>query len=126
MKRILVMMMLAVALCGSAMAQTSLGQRVWFKKDSVNVQLSQEAMVGMVAEYINNHADKIYIVAGFTSTDTPEVQRDELCEARAKAVVKMLVEKYNVNPEILVPIGVGVSTRSDENEFNEYVTFFTK
>lgn len=126
MKRILLMMLLSVALCGSAMAQTSLGQRVWFKKDSVNVLLSQEAMVGMVAEYIKNHSDKIYIVAGFTSVDTPEAQRDELCEARAKAVVKMLVEKYNVNPEILVPIGVGVSTRSDENEFNEYVTFFTK
>lgn len=126
MKKILVTLFLALVTASGAMAQTSLGQSILFAVDSVNIMESQEAVLQLMAEYVRNHPSVTLIIGGFTSSRTPKEKVEDLCTKRAEAVKERLVKVYNVPSTRLVAIGAGVSTRYDEPEFNEVVTFFQK
>lgn len=126
MRRALLTLTIAIGTTICTKAQTSLQQSIRFVKDSVEIKESQIATLQMMAEYINQHPDEIIIIGGFTSKETPATRIGEVCEKRAEAVKKRLVEDYNIDPERLVSIGAGVSTRYEEATFNEVVTFFKK
>ena len=126
MRRALLTLTIAIGTTIYTKAQTSLQQSIRFVKDSVEIKESQIATLQMMAEYINQHPDEIIIIGGFTSKETPAARIGEVCEKRAEAVKKKLVEDYNIDPERLVSIGAGVSTRYEEATFNEVVTFFKK
>ena len=126
MRRALLTLTIAIGTTIHTKAQTSLQQSIRFVKDSVEIKESQIATLQMMAEYINQHPDEIIIIGGFTSKETPATRIGEVCEKRAEAVKKKLVEDYNIDPERLVSIGAGVSTRYEEATFNEVVTFFKK
>lgn len=126
MRRALLTLTIAIGTTIYTKAQTSLQQSIRFVKDSVEIKESQIATLQMMAEYIKQHPDEIIIIGGFTSKETPATRIGEVCEKRAEAVKKRLVEDYNIDPERLVSIGAGVSTRYEEATFNEVVTFFKK
>lgn len=126
MRRALLTLTIAIGTTIYTKAQTSLQQSIRFVKDSVEIKESQIATLQMMAEYINQHPDEIIIIGGFTSKETSATRIGEVCEKRAEAVKKRLVEDYNIDPERLVSIGAGVSTRYEEATFNEVVTFFKK
>lgn len=111
-------------LCVSA--QTSLGMTIHFKTDSVNIQESQYAMMEMMAQYFKSHPKELFFIGGFTADTTPKDKIDFICEQRAQAVRNMLIEKYGVDGTYIIAVGVGVSTKSEEREFNEKVEFFKK
>lgn len=126
MRRILLTLTIAIAATLYTKAQTSLQQSIRFVKDSMEIKESQISTLQMMAEYIKQHPDEIIIIGGFTSKETPATKIAEVCEKRAEAVKRRLVEDYDIDPERLVAIGAGVSTRYEEATFNEVVTFFKK
>lgn len=99
---------------------------VLFKKDSVTVDASQEAQVELMASYFKAHPKELFFIGGFTSEDTPEERVDAICEQRANAVRQMLMQKYGVDCSNIIAIGVGVSRKYEEKEFNEKVEFFKR
>jgi len=124
MKKVLLTTIIAIMMAVSANAQTSLDMPLVFPKDSVNVQESQMSHLEMMAEYFKAHPKEVFFIGGFTSEATPEIHREAICDLRAQAVRKVLIEKFGVDGTYLVAIGVGVSTKSPEPEFNEKVEFF--
>lgn len=126
MRRILFILVTVMAVCFSANGQTSLNQIVLFQKDSVNVPEFQIAQVGLLADYFKAHPKEMFFIGGFTSENTPPEKVDAICEQRALAVRKMLMEKFGVDCTYIIAIGVGVSRKSPEPEFNEKVEFFKK
>lgn len=108
----------------AAGAQTPLNKTVRFQKDSVNISESQKLIIANIAEYMTRNPDKKIIIGGYTSAATSVANVNSICEERAANVKKYLEEKHNIPAERLVAIGVGVSTRYDEPEFNEYVSFY--
>ncbi|MCM1079233.1 MAG: OmpA family protein [Bacteroidales bacterium] len=119
-----VMTFIAAMMIFTAGAQTPLNKTVRFQKDSVNISESQELIIANIAEYMINNPDKSLIIGGYTSMETPAARVNAICEERAANVKKYLEEKHNIPAKRLVAIGVGVSTRYDEPEFNEYVSFY--
>jgi outer membrane protein OmpA-like peptidoglycan-associated protein len=113
-----------LSLC--AMAQTSLNQRVLFAPDSVNIRESQEAQIEVVAEYMRNHPQATVIVAGFISPLTQQSRAEYVAQQRADIVMRRLISRYGIPSDRLIAIGVGLSKRFDEPEFNEFVSFFVK
>ena len=125
MKKILFILVM-MTLCINAKSQTSLNQIVLFQKDSVNVPEFQIAQVGLLADYFKAHPKEMFFIGGFTSENTPPERVDSICEQRAQAVRKRLMEKFGVDCTYIIAIGVGVSRKSPEPEFNEKVEFFKK
>lgn len=126
MRKFLITLIIAFVANLCATAQSSLGMAVLFKKDSVNIQESQYAMLELMADYFKSHPKELFFIGGFTSDLTPKEQVDNICEQRAQAVRNILIEKYGVDGTYIIAIGVGVSTKSEEREFNEKVEFFKK
>lgn len=126
MRKFLITLIIAFVANLCATAQSSLGMAVLFKKDSVNIQESQYAMLELMADYFKSHPKELFFIGGFTSDLTTKEQVDNICEQRAQAVRNILIEKYGVDGTYIIAIGVGVSTKSEEREFNEKVEFFKK
>ena len=124
MKKIVLTMMLAVMAVFNASAQTMLEQTVLFSNGATTVAESQMDGLEMVAEYMKNHPQQKIIVAGFCAQGTPAQQINNICEARAKAVKQILVNRFHVASDRLSTLGVGVSTRFKVKEQNEVVSFF--
>ena len=124
MKKIIITAILTVVVTLAASAQTSLNQIILFQKDSVNIPSFQMAQMEMMADYFKAHPKELFFIGGFTSVNTPEEKVEYVCEQRANAVKKMLVEKYGVDGTYIIAIGVGVSRKSTEPDFNEKVEFF--
>lgn len=124
MKKIIITAILTVVVTLVASAQTSLNQIILFQKDSVNIPSFQMAQMEMMADYFKAHPKELFFIGGFTSVNTPEEKVEYVCEQRANAVKKMLVEKYGVDGTYIIAIGVGVSRKSTEPDFNEKVEFF--
>ncbi|MCK4662796.1 MAG: OmpA family protein [Bacteroidales bacterium] len=61
----------------------------------------------MIAEYLNIHADKQYLIVGHTDNVGDFEANIKLSTERANAVVNMLIVNYSVNKEQLKPYGVG-------------------
>ena len=123
MKKVVLSLMLLLMSVITSTAQTSLNQRILFKADSTNVMESQIAQLEMISKYINDHPSELIIIAGFTSKNTPADKVDALTTKRAEEVMKLLTTKYDVKPDHVMAIGVGVSTKYDDDIFNEYVAF---
>lgn len=126
MKRLFSALLLAITTSLCTVAQTSLQQSIRFAKDSVTVNESQNGTLQMMADYIKKHPEETIILGGFTSKDTPAAKVSGICEQRAEAVRKKLVEEYGIPATRLVAIGVGISTKYEEAAFNEVVSFFKK
>lgn len=120
----LIITLFAAMMALAAGAQTPLNKTVRFQKDSVNISESQELIIANIAEYLAKNPSQKLIIGGYTSAATPESKVNAICEERAANVKKYLEEKHHIPAERLVAIGVGVSTRYDEQEFNEYVSFY--
>ena len=94
--------------------------------DSVNVMESQEMRLEVMAEYLKNHPNVTVIVAGFVSEKTTPARRETIAQERADVVCRILTERYGIPSNQMIPIGVGLSQRYDQPEFNEVVSFFKK
>lgn len=123
MKRIILIAVFFVTTVIGVMSQTSLNQRILFAADSTNVSESQMAQVEVLVDYLRNNPAQNIIIAGFTSSRTPANLVDAITQKRADAVKELLVQKYGIDPQRLLAVGVGVSTRYDVPEFNEVVSF---
>jgi Outer membrane protein and related peptidoglycan-associated (lipo)proteins len=119
-----IMTFAAAMMIFAAGAQTPLNKTVRFQKDSVNISESQKLIIANIAEYMTRNPDKKIIIGGYTSATTAVANVNSICEERAANVKKYLEEQHNIPAERLVAIGVGVSTKYDEPEFNEYVSFY--
>lgn len=126
MKKILFIIIMTIMTFTKGYSLSSLNQIVLFQRDSVNVPEFQMAQVEMMAEYFKAHPNEYFFIGGFTSENTPSYRVETICEQRAQAVKKMLVEKYGVDGNFIIAIGVGVSKKSSEPDFNEKVEFFRK
>lgn len=123
MKKIIMTLVIAMTTLAAG-AQTPLNKTVRFQKDSVNISESQELIIANIAEYLGNNPGKTIIIGGYTSAETPASRVNAICEERAANVKKYLEERHHIPAERLVAVGVGVSTRYDTPEFNEYVSFY--
>lgn len=124
MKRFIITAIFTVIMGMTVTAQTALNQMILFQKDSVNVPSFQMAQMEMMADFFKAHPKEMFFIGGFTSVNTPEDKVEYVCEQRANAVKKMLVEKFGVDGTYIIAIGVGVSRKSPEPDFNEKVEFF--
>lgn len=126
MKKFLLIIIISIVSIAKGYSIESLNQMILFQRDSVNVPEFQIAQMEMMADYFKSHPNEYFFIGGFTSENTPAYRVETICEQRAQAVKKMLVEKFGVDGNYLIAIGVGVSKKSSEPDFNEKVEFFRK
>ena len=120
---LLVLLTLSTTLCH---AQSPLNQRILFEPDSVTIRESQFAQLQLIAEYATHHPSSTIIVAGFVSSLTPKAHQGDIAQQRADAVRTTLITQYHLPSDNVISIGVGESTRYEQPEFNEFVSFFVK
>ena len=124
MRKILFIVIMSVITLTKGYGMSSLNQIILFQRDSVNIPEFQMAQMEMMADFFKAHPKEYFFIGGFTSENTPAYRVETICEQRAQAVKKMLVEKFGVDGEYIIAIGVGVSKKSSEPDFNEKVEFF--
>lgn len=121
--QLLVLLTLSTTVC---YAQSSLNQRILFEPDSITIRESQLAQLQLIAEYATHHPSSTIIVAGFVSSLTPKAHQGDIAQQRADAVRTTLITQYHLPSDNVISIGVGESTRYEQPEFNEVVSFFVR
>lgn len=102
--------------------QGNLVPYVHFERNSAVIGNNSYDALDMLAKYIKSHPKAYVEVRAYASGDEQNVRK--LCEDRTKAVIKKLVEIYNVKPSQLHAVVVGQAAKLyAQDEFNRIVTF---
>ncbi len=92
---------------------------IHFDTGSSNIKPESADALKNIAEYLNNHKDKKYLVVGHTDNTGSFETNLKLSEERANAVMSELTGKYGVNPAQLKAFGAGqaapVATNANED-----------
>lgn len=91
---------------------------VYFETGQSNIKSESNEALKNIAEYLNNHSDKKYIIVGHTDNTGDFDANIKLSEERAASVKNELVNSYQVKSEQLITYGDGstapVATNSTE------------
>ncbi|MGM0420874.1 MAG: OmpA family protein, partial [Bacillota bacterium] len=94
-------------------------REIQFEYDSAKLSPESESILAEVAQLLRKHQDLELYVVGHTD-DTKSFQYNlELSQRRADAVVKALVEEYDISADRLVAGGVGPQAPVATNETEE-------
>ena len=104
--------------------ETVLQPIVIFRQGKSVIDAAQYANVEMVAKYMKNHPEAKVLVKGYASPEGSTELNQRLSEARAKAVVDALVNRYKIAKDRISFKGFGeTSELSEENDFNRVAMF---
>ncbi len=80
---------------------------IYFDTGKSEIKGKSADAIKTIAEYLNAHSDKQYLIVGHTDNVGDFEANIKLSTERANAVVNELIVKYSVNKEQLKPYGVG-------------------
>ena len=80
---------------------------IHFDKGKSDIKPNSDTVLKNIAEYLNAHSDKNYIIVGHTDNTGDFEANVKLSKARADAVMNELVTKYSVKAEQLKAYGDG-------------------
>ncbi|WMS87257.1 OmpA family protein [Pleionea litopenaei] len=92
---------------------------IYFETDSATLDPSSLAQVKAMSEFIKAHQGKQFAVVGHTDNVGSGQYNEQLAKNRAQAVVKLMLQKFDVKPQQVMAKGLGpyapVTSNSDEN-----------
>lgn len=91
---------------------------VTFRQGRSTVDASQLPNVERIATYLNKHSDAKVVIKGYASPEGNADVNRRIAEARAQAVMKILVNKYRINSSRIKAEGQGVGDMFSEPDWN--------
>ena len=92
---------------------------IYFDTGKSEVKSESEQALKNIAEYLNAHTDKHFVIVGHTDCVGDFDLNIKLSTERANSVVNKLIVKYDVNKEQLKPYGVGSASPVASNSSEE-------
>lgn len=92
---------------------SSMQLNILFPNDSSVVNEAYHSEVSKVADFLNANPSTYVEIGGHTSAPASAEYNQKLSEARARSVAKILVEKFEINPERVSAVGYGESRLLD-------------
>ncbi len=91
---------------------------VTFRQGKSTIDASQLPNVERIATYLNNHKDARVVIKGYASPEGSAEVNARIAEARANAVMSLLVKKYRISAERITAGGQGVGNMFSEADWN--------
>ncbi len=91
---------------------------VTFRQGKSSVDASQLPNVERIATYLNKHSDAKVVIKGYASPEGSIEVNQRIAEARAKAVMNILVNKYRISSQRISAEGQGFGNKFTEADWN--------
>lgn len=92
---------------------------IFFDTGESAVKESSSDALEVIAQYLNENPDDLYLVVGHTDNVGDYVMNLELSERRAKAVANLLISEYGVEEGQILAVGVGPAAPVLSNDTDE-------
>ena len=80
---------------------------IYFETGESVVKEESSDALEVIAQYLNENPDDLYLVVGHTDNVGDYLMNLELSEQRANSVAKLLISEYGVEESQIMPVGVG-------------------
>lgn len=102
----------------------SLQPVVIFRQGKSTIDRAQYASIELIAKYMKDNRDAKVEIKGYASPEGSAKFNQKLSQARAEAVKKALVKRYNISADRIEAKGMGATNKLSERvEFNRVATF---
>lgn len=102
----------------------SLQPVVIFRQGKSTIDRAQYASIELIAKYMKDNQDAKVEIKGYASPEGSAKFNQKLSQARAEAVKKALVKRYNISADRIEAKGMGATNKLSERvEFNRVATF---
>lgn len=102
----------------------SLQPVVIFRQGKSTIDRAQYASIELIAKYMKDNQDAKVEIKGYASPEGSAKFNQKLSQARANAVKKALVKRYNISADRIEAKGMGATNKLSERvEFNRVATF---
>lgn len=102
----------------------SLQPVVIFRKGKSTIDRAQYASIELIAKYMKDNQDAKVEIKGYASPEGSAKFNQKLSQARANAVKKALIKRYNISADRIEAKGMGATNKLSERvEFNRVATF---
>lgn len=97
---------------------------VIFRQGKSTIDRAQYASIELIAKYMKDNQDAKVEIKGYASPEGSAKFNQKLSQARANAVKKALVKRYNISADRIEAKGMGATNKLSERvEFNRVATF---
>lgn len=97
---------------------------VIFRQGKSTIDSAQYASIELIAKYMKDNQDAKVEIKGYASPEGSAKFNQKLSQARAEAVKKALVKRYNISADRIEAKGMGATNKLSERvEFNRVATF---
>lgn len=97
---------------------------VIFRQGKSTIDRAQYASIELIAKYMKDNQDAKVEIKGYASPEGSAKFNQKLSQARAEAVKKALVKRYNISADRIEAKGMGSTNKLSERvEFNRVATF---
>lgn len=97
---------------------------VIFRQGKSTIDRAQYASIELIAKYMKDNQDAKVEIKGYASPEGSAKFNQKLSQARAEAVKKALVKRYNISSDRIEAKGMGATNKLSERvEFNRVATF---
>lgn len=97
---------------------------VIFRQGKSTIDRAQYASIELIAKYMKDNQDANVEIKGYASPEGSAKFNQKLSQARANAVKKALVKRYNISADRIEAKGMGATNKLSERvEFNRVATF---
>lgn len=97
---------------------------VIFRQGKSTIDRAQYASIELIAKYMKDNQDAKVEIKGYASPEGSAKFNQKLSQARAEAVKKALVKRYNISADRIEAKGMGATNKLSERvEFNRVATF---
>ena len=97
---------------------------VIFRQGKSTIDRAQYASIELIANYMKANEDAKVEIKGYASPEGSAKFNQKLSQARAEAVKKALVKRYNISADRIEAKGMGATNKLSERvEFNRVATF---
>ena len=102
----------------------SLQPVVIFRQGKSTIDRAQYASIELIAKYMKDNQNAKVEIKGYASPEGSAKFNQKLSQARAEAVKKALVKRYNISADRIEAKGMGATNKLSERvEFNRVATF---
>ena len=96
----------------------TLGSVVTFRQGKSSIDASQLPNVERIATYLNKHSNAKVVVKGYASPEGSIEGNERIAQARANAVMNLLVKKYRISADRITAKGQGIGNMFSEVDWN--------
>lgn len=91
---------------------------VTFRQGKSSIDASQLPNVERIATYLNKHSNAKVVVKGYASPEGSIEVNERIAQARANAVMNLLVKKYRISADRITAKGQGIGNMFSEADWN--------